>query len=247
MEIITFGQFGNKINLEEERKLFLKVKKELVRNLSSLYITYEFMEKKNETEIDELIEELKKEKKTALHFETTLDIFMNYMGLSFIGLNKEEREEIVEMKFTYENWKKKSLSLLDNFTEKCKRDFPPEFHICFQDIWFIIYIQAWKDCVVNLKSLLKYIRNYYILDNLKSVMVYRDQEMFEKIRNNMINIYPQLKEKYGMNRTLEKFLSYLYKDNDYNIECVSSLLNKYYENKSKINQDEFIGLKQKED
>ena len=80
MEIITFGQFGNKKNLEEERKLFLKAKKKLVRNLSAYNISYEFIERKDETEIDELIEELKKEKKNDFMFRISIEYFYEAHG-----------------------------------------------------------------------------------------------------------------------------------------------------------------------
>ena len=65
------------------------------------------------------------------------------------------------------------------------------------------------------------------------------------MKKEVIEIYPELKEKYGANRTLEKnFLYLLDKYNDYNYEIMRNILDNYYNKKNnKINDDEKIKLK----
>ena len=65
----------------------------------------------------------------------------------------------------------------------------------------------------------------------------------------MYSIYPEVKEKYGMNRTLEKILSFFFDDSDYNNEKTKELLDNYYKNKqkNKKDDDESVGLKEKQD
>lgn len=63
----------------------------------------------------------------------------------------------------------------------------------------------------------------------------------------MIKIYPKLKEKYGMNSTLEKLLSFIFVDNDYNYEPIRNILDNYYNGNNKIKEDEYINLKEKND
>ena len=78
---------------------------------------------------------------------------------------------------------------------------------------------------------------------------YRDQEKYKEIQKKVYAIYPKLKEKYGMNRILEKICG-LFVDNDYSYEKSKKLLDDYY-NKKKNNKieddDENSNLKEKQD
>ena len=58
-----------------------------------------------------------------------------------------------------------------------------------------------------------------------------------------------MKEKYGMNRTLEKICSFFSIHTDYNYEKSKELLDNYYKNKqkNKKDDDESVGLKEKQD
>ena len=49
----------------------------------------------------------------------------------------------------------------------------------------------------------------------------------------MYAIYPEVKEKYGMNRILEKIFSFFWTDTDYDHEK-KKILDNYYKNKRKI-------------
>lgn len=67
----------------------------------------------------------------------------------------------------------------------------------------------------------------------------------------MYDIYPIIKEKYGgMNRTLEKILSFFSSDTDYNYDKTKNILDKYYnekQNNKKEYDEEKIKLKNKYD
>ena len=62
----------------------------------------------------------------------------------------------------------------------------------------------------------------------------------------MEQIYPIFKDQYGKNRYLEKLLSYVDENNDYNFEILRKILDDYYDKKKK-NESKYISLKQKED
>jgi len=63
----------------------------------------------------------------------------------------------------------------------------------------------------------------------------------------MINIYPVLKDTYGIKRYIEKFCSYLDLHNDYNNEFLKNLLDNNYNNKKmkKIKRINIFQLRQK--
>ena len=112
MSIITFGRIGSKKNLENDKKIYFNNMKYILYQLSDAKITYERMEKMNELEFDELLnKEIKISKKNQSdHLNGRIDILMGRMGLSYIILDKKEKEKIRDMEFTYENWKNKSLN-----------------------------------------------------------------------------------------------------------------------------------------
>ena len=96
------------------------------------------------------------------------------------------------------------------------------------------------------------IRDYFLLKKEESIYgYYRDNDLFDTIRKKVEYLYPIYKEKYGMNRYLEKILSYIEpEENDYANEITRNLLNNYYNNKNKNkneDKDEYIPLKHKED
>ena len=45
-------------------------------------------------------------------------------SLLFIALTKEEKDDILDMDFTYENWKDKSFVLINNFIKRVKNSSP---------------------------------------------------------------------------------------------------------------------------
>ena len=95
------------------------------------------------------------------------------------------------------------------------------------------------------QNFLSFIKDYFILDKYKEYYGYlRDNKLFNKIRDKMIDIYPILKDNYGRkNKILDKFMRFFEEDNDYNYEFIKEILNNY----DKKNKNEYIKLKQNED
>ena len=132
------------------------------------------------------------------------------MGLSYIILDKKEKEKIRDMEFTYENWKNKSLILMNDYINRNKKISPPEIIICFDDICFPMFVQMSYGTNFESNNFLKFIRDYFLLEGYKETFEgLRNENLYNNIRKQMIDLYPTLKEKYGMNKYLEKFLSYI--------------------------------------
>ena len=174
------------------------------------------------------------------------------MGLCYYTLTPKEKEDILDMDFTYENFKEKSPSIINNFIKRVKKEFPSSLSSCADDIYFIFHIQFCYQESFSFKNFIEYIRDYYILDEtIPNLQNYRDDKKYKEMQKKVIDIYPEIKEKYGMNRILEKFISFFTPNTDYYSEKTKKILNDYYEKKKnknyKIENDETIKLKEKED
>ena len=247
--MITFGRFGHIEDINKEKALFLKVLNNLISELRGDFTgTQQY---KDETEIINPLKDLLKINinNTFFSLYRTLSRFLEYMGLSYYTLTQNELDDILIMDFTYENWKKKSLILINNCTERIKKEFPPETLFCFDDIYFVFHIQLYGDRY-KYNNYFNFIRDYFILEETSYyIMEYRDSKKYNEIKKKVINIYPKIKEKYGMNSILEKCLSFIFLNNDYNFEKTKNILNNYYNKKkgNKIDDDESIKLKDKQD
>ena len=172
------------------------------------------------------------------------------MGLSYYNLTQKEKEDILDMDFTYENWEKKSIELINNFIGRIKNTCPHIVWFCFEDIYFVFHIQIVYKAEFRLNNLFKYIRDYFILDyTTYEIKKYRNPKLYNEIKKKVIDLYPIIKERYGMNKFLEKILSYFCNDTDYNFEATRKILDNYYNNKNNNNLDEeeLIKLKNKKD
>ena len=242
IRFITFGRFGSEKYWKKERELFLQIKKELIYDQSAFKISEDSLEGMDENKINEIIKQYMKVNKDIIYI--TLRTFMRYMGLSYYILNQDEINEIVKMDFTYENWEKKSKILYDKFVKISQDIFPIEVKFCFEDKFFPIYVVVLKDTFKK-NNFINYIRDYFILDEGHVYFnEFRDEKLFNKLQKKIIEIYPIIKEKYGTNRFIEKFCSYMNpenKKNDYNIKYIKNILDNYY-NKNK-NDDELEKLK----
>ena len=247
--MITFGRFGHIEDINKEKALFLKVLNNLISELRGDFTgTQQY---KDETEIINPLKDLLKINinNTFFSLYRTLSRFLEYMGLSYYTLTQNELDDILIMDFTYENWKKKSLILINNFTERIKKEFPPETLFCFDDIYFVFHIQLYGDRYKS-NNFFNFIRDYFILEETSyDIKEYRDSKKYNEIKKKVINIYPKIKEKYGMNSILEKCLSFIFLNNDYNFEKTKNILNNYYNKKkgNKIDDDESIKLIDKQD
>ena len=131
-----------------------------------------------------------------------------------------------------------------NFVKISQDIFPIELKFCFEDKFFPLYVVVLKDTFKK-NNFINYIRDYFILDEGHVYFnEFRDEKLFNKLQKKIIEIYPIIKEKYGTNRFIEKFFSYMNpenKKNDYNIKYIKNILDNYY-NKNK-NNDELEKLK----
>ena len=243
-----FGRYGFVEDTKEEKKLFLE-------RLNYLIHSLEYNDKKeyNEKEIIDVTKiVLKKYVTDSYHnlYTDALSIFLTSMGLSYFILTPEEKKEILEMDYTYDNWRIKSQELIDSFNIRIKNVFPENLRFCLEDKFFVLHIRIcyFKDFKIN--NFIKFIRDYFILDKtLPDILENRECQLFFDIKKRVYSIYPEVKEKYGMNRTLEKIYSFFFSDSDYNNEKTKELLDNYYKNKqkNKKDDDESVGLKEKQD
>ena len=243
-----FGRYGPVEDTKIEKKLFLE-------RLNGLVHTFEYNNKKeyNEKEIIDVVKIILKKYITDSYSNLYTDIFSAFlspMGLSYYILSPEEKKEILEMDYTYDNWKIKSQELIDSFNIRIKNAFPKMLWFCLEDKYFVLHIRicCHKDFKIN--NFIKFIRDYFILDDtLPDILKNRECQLFYDIRKKVYAIYPEVKEKYGMNRTLEKICSFFLTDTDYNYKKSKEFLDNYYKNKqkNKKDDDESVGLKEKQD
>lgn len=247
--MITFGRFGSEEDFKKDKELFLAKINHLFNALN--YSLDNPVNRDNEQELIEPLKQKIKERNVFSIFEgsmgISLYIFMKSMGISYYLLTKEEKEKILKMDYTFENWKKKSGTILDAYLKKSKEICPSEIHFCFDDIFFIIYTQTIKQSDFTSKNFLTFIRDYFILEDANGLYDnYRDGKKYNLIREKIIDMYPELKMKYGRNATLDKFLSFIEPDNDYNHPIVKNILDNYYIKKkinNKIDNEEMIKIK----
>ncbi len=248
--MITFGRFGHKEDIEKEKKEFLFHLNDLMNHLNrDPFGKHKYNEKEI---IKPLKEALKKEENSFFNplYKLAFSSFLEEMGLSYYTLTQEEKNDILDMDFTYENWKDKSFVLINNFIKRLKNSTPDSIWFCFDDIYFVFHIEIIYQRNFSLKNIITYIRDYFILENTASFLKeYRDAKKFKEIQKNVIYMYPEIKEKYGMNRILEKLLSYITMETDYNYEKSKNILDNYYNKKknNKIEDEESIKLKDKYD
>ena len=243
-----FGRYGFVEDTKEEKKLFLE-------RLNYLIHSLEYNDKKeyNEKEIIDVTKiVLKKYVTDSYHnlYTDSLSIFLTSMGLSYFILTPEEKKEILEMDYTYDNWRIKSQELIDSFNIRIKNVFPENLRFCLEDKYFVLHIRICYHKDFKINNFIKFIRDYFILDKtLPDILKNRECQLFFDIKKRVYSIYPEVKEKYGMNRTLEKIYSFFFSDSDYNNEKTKELLDNYYKNKqkNKKDDDESVGLKEKQD
>ena len=163
--MITFGRFGNLEDNSKEKEEFLENLNLFFKRLNHRS-SDEHKYKENEI-IRPFKEALRRESNNYFNFSFTLSytIFLEEMGLSYYTLTQKEKEDLLEMDFTYENWKNKSSELIQNFIERLKYNSPRGVWFCFDDICFIFHIEIVYEHNFSLKNIISYIRDYYILEN----------------------------------------------------------------------------------
>ena len=249
--MITFGRFGHAEDYQKDKEFFLKRLNYLIYLLNG----YEGKKDYKEAEIikplkEKLKPEIKADEKSFYSNGAIfcLSSFLEIMGLSYYQLTPKEKEEILEMDFTYDNWKNKSIELINSFIQRIINASPKNTHFCFDDIYFIFHIQIVYNYEFKLKYLPTFIRDYYILNKARDILKkYRNSEIYNNIQKEVFVQYPRIKEECGVNRILEKILSYFIEDTDYHYEKTRKILDDYYNKKNGIKDEESESLKDKFD
>ena len=249
--MITFGRFGHAEDYQKDKEFFLKRLNYLIYLLNG----YEGKKDYKEAEIikplkEKLKPEIKADEKSFFPNGAIfcLSDFLEIMGLSYYQLTPKEKEEILEMDFTYDNWKNKSIELINSFIQRIINASPKNTHFCFDDIYFIFHIQIVYNYEFKLKYLPTFIRDYYILNETRDFLKkYRNSEIYNNIQKEVFVQYPRIKEECGVNRILEKILSYFIEDTDYHYEKTRKILDDYYNKKNGIKDEESESLKEKFD
>lgn len=245
--MITFGRFGHKKDKEKDQKLFLEylngLLDDFINFLNPNAIPSNLSEKELITPLKKII---KRKSSNKSFYEMCLSSFLERMGLSYYTLTQKEKEEIIDMDFTYANWEKKSLELFESFIERSKNVCPREVWFCFDDICFIIHVETVQRCEFTSNNFLIFIRDYFIINyDTYFLMEYRDEDKFKEIQRKVFEIYPIIRERYGS--FLYKLKTLFQGDSDYNYEKTRNILNNYYNKNNKIKDDETINLKDKLD
>ena len=243
MLMLTFGRFDelSTKDIEKEKELFLENKRKLAAfSLHYYYDTSKIKELK-ESQIDNIIKKKFLEINNNFIVQCAFENFLFDIGICADLLDDDEKKEILNMNFTFENIGNFATNYYNKFVEKAKRECPSEIYICFEDKAFITYCQNKKSEIKN-NNFLNFIKNYFILDDSRKFYGnFRNNEIFYKIRDQMIRLYPELKFKYGRkNIAFDKFMRFFEDDNDYNNEFIKEILDNYY-NK---NQNKYIKSKQ---
>lgn len=244
LKLITFDRF-NKLSTEDiqkEKELFLEKKKALLAFSLSFGHDTSKIKDIEESKMDEIIKEKFLEIKNNYKVYCALSDFLFDIGICNDLLDDEDKKKILNMKLTYENCGNFAINYYKKFAEKAKKECPPEIYECFEEKGFITYCQNTK-CEIKKSNFLLLIRNYFILDYVREYYEnFRDNKMFNKIRDKMVELYPRLKAEYGRkNINFDKFMSYFEDyDNDYNNKITKEILDNYY----KKNQNKYNKLKQ---
>ena len=89
--------------------------------------------------------------------------FLENMYLSYYILDSEEKKDILlNMDYTYDNWKIKSYELMKNFKERTKKIFPQIVHFCLDDDYFLLHMQIFYRENFRYDNFVVYIRVYFI-------------------------------------------------------------------------------------
>ena len=236
----NYGQFKNlEINEEIAEKDFYNDKLQIYRILCD---SKDIIKVENEQVLNIKIKIKLKESSKSLINEV-LDALMKKCGISYKYIDNNEKQKLYKLDFTLESVRNYAKNYHTKYIEECKQKLPPEIHICLKDICFTYYNHLFGYPVITINNYIKNIREYFILERFKNIFEeYRDNEVFNEIKEEMIDLYPVLKEKY-VNKYFDKFLSFLDPDNDYNIEEIKAILDNY----STLKQNEYTKLKRKED
>ena len=142
----------------------------------------------------------------------------------------------------------KNEELYNDYFKRSLISCPKDIHFCLKYRYFLMNVLGNYQSELTKDNFLQYIRDFFILE--KDICFYEnyiDYKEFKNIRDEVIEIYPKLKETHGGNRFLEKyFWRFIEQNTDYNYEIIENILDNYYNKKKKnnINDEEKIKLKE---
>ena len=255
--LVTFGTFKKKYSekdIKKDKEIFFNCKKAFLSDLLYNITNYDFLTEEEIFQMDNIIKQKLSQNKGI---ERKIALFTANFGIAYNLLTKEEQKELLAMNLTYEECGKVVKKIYNNFLNKAKKyQNPVKVYLCFEEKCFIAYCQIFRNIAeIKPNNFLGLIRDYFILDKGKrGFEQYRDQDLFNIIQKDMIDMYPNWKKEYGINRYLDKFLSFFDEDNDYNNRFLKNILDNYINNNGNNdkydkyeNNNEYTPLKKKMD
>ena len=248
--LYNYGQFEfYEDNMKEEREFFYDRKISALALLCIHEPDIVIKNKEEEKQMDKIIKE-RVFTQSQYWVNEAMGLIIEPWGISFKDLDKNEKNELFKLDFTFDSFKQYAKNYHLKYQKKCK-EIIPEVDQCFQDTFFIYFCQLYGKPKITINNILNNIRDYFILEKCpKKYDNYRSSpEDFKKKQDKVNKLYPYLKKKYGINRYFDKFLSYLFKNNDYNNEKTKKILDTYYNqnNQNNQNNDECVNLKDNTD
>ena len=154
----------------------------LVSSITKNKENKELYAKANEIELAKTLKQMiAKKNYDDFNFEDSIAAFMFRLGLSYRILTKSEKKEILEMEFTYDNWKKKSEILYNNYLMKCRKNCPQKIYFCLDYSIFVTDMLSCYECELTINNFLRFIRDFFILEN--DIWCYKKFIVMEEFNN----------------------------------------------------------------
>ena len=232
-----------KEEIKKEKETFLRFK-QILYDYLKFYIDNINIESKfpDEEEMDKYIKNKIVNDISGYYINEYMDYFFQEFGILYSKLDPIQKKELINSDLTYESLSNFSKKVTEDYINDCKKVLPEKVKECFDDYCFPMYCQTERDNITKPTeaNFLKYIRDYFILDQQKDNFEdFRNKEKFDIIRDKMKNIYGELKDKYdGKNPFIERYFIRFFIDSDYNYKETTELLDEYYKNnKNNKNKD----------
>ena len=232
-----FGPLSEELLIKDKTAFFESKKYFLNYLISKGFSESDFLENKNEEEVDNMLKEKISEIKKK-NEEFDIQIFFNYLALNKNLFTKKEIDNINEIGFKYETWGIIKKKKYEEHIKICQKRLSPKIYRCFEDMAFIDYTFGFPDTTeYKMSEYVIMARDYFILDKGKDPYEnYRSKSLFNDIKKEMEEIYPYLKNKYQAENFFQKIYNFIFVtpyDIDKTDEKMKEIYKKYYDNKRK--------------